>query len=168
LLVSQCLQLGIPEKNVGATYKGFLDSLRATNSSIHAIFTGTKEVEFINRVAYLRHYASHRGTLAPGKLIKKPERELTDDEVDKMIAEAGSDDLVTFVPEGALREDVRRMLRNNFRMAHYEEGTIVDGIVPVVLDGKAGFIRPANDTSWNFQKFISFMNLVLIELVKTL
>jgi hypothetical protein len=50
-------------------------------------------------------------------------------------------------------------------MAHYEkEGKAVDGIVPILLDGKWGYIRPANDTDWNFKNFLAFVNRVLTEL----
>ncbi len=165
LLVNQCLQLGLPEKNVGATYQGFLDTLKAKNGALHAIFTEPKQVEFIKRIGYLRHYASHRGSLAPGKLLEKPDKELTNNELDAMIAEAGMDDLLMYIPEGELRDSFRQTLRCNFKMEHYEkEGKMVDGVVPIVLDGKAGFIRPANDTEWNFQKFLLFMNRVLTEL----
>lgn len=169
LLVNQCLQLGIPEKNVGATYQGFLGALQAKNAGLHAIFTDAKVTEFIKRVAYLRHYASHRGTLAPGRLIKKPDKELSDEEVDKMIVEAGMDYIVNYMREGELKQSVREMLRYNFRMAHYEkEGKILDGVVPVVIDGKPGFIRPTADTDWNFQNFLGFMNRVLTEMLKCL
>ena len=169
LLVNQSLQLGLAEKNVGATYQSFLDALKAKNAVLHAIFTDAKQVEFIKRIAYLRHYASHRGSLAPGKLLEKPAKEPTDDEVDAMIAEAGIDDLVMYVPEGELRESFRQSLRYNFRMQYYEkEGKPVEGVVPIVIDGKPGFILPAKDTGWNFEKFLLFMNRVLTELKKCL
>ena len=169
LLVNQCLQLGLAEKNVGATYQAFLDALKAKKAVLHGIFTDPKLVEFIKRIGYLRHYASHRGSLAPGKLLEKPAKELTDDEVDAMIAKAGMNDLMMYMPEGEMRESFRQSIRYNFRMAHYEkEGKLVDGVVPIVIDGKPGFIRPANDTEWNFQKFIIFMNRVLVELKKSL
>jgi len=169
LLVNHSLQLGLPEKNVGATYQGFLDALKAKHPTLHSIFTDPKVLEFIKRVGYLRHYASHRGSLAPGKLIEKPDKELTDAEVDGMIAAAGMDDLLTFMPEGELRDSFQEALRFNFRMGHYEkERKTVDGVVPVFLDGKWGYIRPANDTDWNFQNFLLFMNRVLTELKKVL
>lgn len=165
LLVNHCLQLGLPEKNVGATYQSFLEALKAKNATLHSIFTDPKQIEFIKRIGYLRHYASHRGSLAPGKLIEKPDKELTDDEVDAMIVAAGMDDLLTFMPEGEMRESFREVIRYNFRMAHYEkEGKAVDGVVPILLDGKWGYIRPSNDTDWNFQNFLVFMNRVLTEL----
>lgn len=169
LLVNQCLQLGLAEKNVGATYQSFLDALEAKNPALHTIFTDDKQVEFTKRIGYLRHYASHRGSLAPGKLIEKPDKELTDDEVDAMIAEAGTDYMVLCMPEGELRESVRQMLRYNFRMAHYEKvGNPIDGVVPIVINGRSGFIRPAKDTPWNFQMFLLFMNRVLTELKQCL
>ena len=169
LLVNQCLQLGIAEKSVGATYQGFLDALKAKNPALHAIFNDPKVVEFIQRVGYLRNYASHRGSLAPAKLLEKPDKELTDNEVDTMIAEAGMDDMVMYMPPGEMRESFRQAIRFNFRMAHYEkEGKVVDGVVPIVIGGKSGFIRPANDTEWNFQKFLQFLNRVLVELKKSL
>lgn len=169
LLVNQCLQLGMPEKNVGATYQGFLGALQAKNAALYAVFTDAKVTEFIKRVGYLRHYASHRGSLAPAKLIEMPDKELTDDEVDAMITEAGMDDMVNYMPEGELRESVRQTLRYNFRMAHYEKvGKVVDGVVPIVIDGKPAFIRPAADTYWNFQNFLRFMNRVLAEIMKIL
>jgi hypothetical protein len=114
--------------------------------------------------------SSHRGSLAPGKLLEKPDKEEpTDDEVDAMIAQAGMDDLVRYLPEGELRESFQQSLRYNFRMQYYEkEGKPVDGVVPIVIDGKPGFILPANDTEWNFQKFLVFMNRVLAELKKCL
>jgi len=45
---------------------------------------------------------------------------------------------------------------------------VVDGVVLIEIDGKKGFILPLNDTSWNFQKFTTFMNEVLAELGKAI
>jgi hypothetical protein len=165
LLVNQSLQLGLAEKNVGATYQSFLDALKATNAVLNAIFTDVEHVEFMKRIGYLRHYASHRGSLAPAKLLEKPNKDPTDDEVDAMISEAGMDDSVMYLPEGELRESFRQSLRYNFRMQYYEkEGKVVEGVLPIVIDGKRGFILPANDTGWNFQRFLLFMNRALTEL----
>jgi len=168
LLVNQVLKLGLAEKQVGATYQGFLDALKAKSASLHVVFTDPDHLKFVKRVAYLRHYASHRGSLAPAKLLEKPDKEPTSEELDAEIAAAGMDDILRFMPEGELRESVREMLRTNFKMAHYEKGKIIDGVVPIEIDGQAGFIRPANDTDWNFQKYLTFQNLVLTELAKCL
>lgn len=135
---------------------------------MYAIFTNPKHVEFIKRVAYLRHYASHRGSLAPAKLIEKPEKELTNDDLDSMIAAQELDELLTALPEGEMRESFRETLRYHVRMSYYEkEGKVVEGVVPIEIDGKFGFIRPADDTYWNFQHFLLFINQVFGELTKS-
>jgi hypothetical protein len=165
LLVNQTLQLGLAEKNVGATYQGFLDALRAKNATLHAAFTDPKQVEFTKRIGYLRHYASHRGALAPGKLIERPEKELSDDEADAMIAESGTYDWLLYLPEGKIKEEFKQSIRHVVKMDHYEKtGKPIDGVVPIVVDGKSAFIRPITDTYWNFTKFLNFMNSVLTQL----
>lgn len=119
---------------------------------MHAVFTDTKHAEFIKRIGWLRHYASHRGSLAPGKLLEKPDKELTNDELDAEIAREGMDYLLDFMPAGQMRESFRDLLRYNFKMAHYEKsGKIMDGVLFVELDGKPAFIKPAVDTEWNFR-----------------
>ncbi len=169
LIVNQILKLGVPEKKVGATYAGFLDTLRARSSELHAIFTDTKQTEFIKRIGALRHFASHRGSLMPTQLIQKPENEPTDAELDAEISGAGIDEMLEILPEGELRESFRANIRHKFKMAHYEKsGNVVDGVVPIVIDGEFGFIRPAADTVWNFQRFLTFMNQVFIALGKHL
>jgi hypothetical protein len=144
LLVNQVLKLGLPEKNVGATYPGFLDVLKAKNARLYAFFADAEHVKFVKRVAYLRHYASHRGSLAPAKLLEKPDKEPTAEQLDAEIAAAGMDDILHLMPESELREGVREMLRANFRMAHYEKGTIIEGVVPIQIDGQSGFISMAS------------------------
>lgn len=165
LLVSQCLGLGIPEKNVGAGYSSFLDALKIKSEPLYKVFTDPKQVEFFKRVSYLRHYASHRGSLAPAKLLEKPDRELTNDELDAMISDAGMDYLVAYWPKGEMRDHFREMMRYKFRMERYEqEGKVLEGVVPIMIDGKAGFIMPLNDTTWTFERFIGFVNSALTEL----
>lgn len=168
LIVNHCLGLGLSEKNVGATYKGFLDALQAKNAKLHALFVDPKQVEFMKRIAALRHYASHRGSLAPAKIVDPPDKEPTDAELDAEIAEAGADIVYRSMPPGDLRDTMVSIVRSNFKMAHYEKGKVVDGVVLIEIDGKKGFISPLNDTSWNFQKFTAFMNEVLAELGKAI
>ncbi len=169
VLVNQCLKLGVPERNVGARHQGFLDALKVKNANLYGIFTDPKHVEFMKRIGALRHYIAHRGSLAPAKLIEKPDKEPTPEELDAEITQAGMDDILRFMPEGELRESVREMLRFNFKMAHYEKGKVANGVVPLEIDGKLlGYIQPANDTDWNFQKFMLFMNQVLSDLGKCL
>jgi hypothetical protein len=168
LIVNHCLGLGLSEKNVGATYKGFLDALQAKNAKLHGIFADPNHVAFMKRIAALRHYASHRGSLAPAKIVDAPKQEPTDAELDAEIAAAGADIVYRFMPQGELRDSMVAIVRHNFKMAHYEKGKVIDGVVLIEIDGKKGFISPINDTSWNFQKLTSFMNEVFMELAKAI
>jgi hypothetical protein len=169
LVVNQILKLGLPDKKIGATYAGFLDILKAKSSELHAIFTDTKHVEFIKRIGALRHFASHRGSLMPTQLLEKPDKEPTNPELDAEISRAGLDEMLEILPEGELRESFRANLHHKFKIAHYEKsGNVVDGVVPIVIDGKFGFILPATDTDWNFQRFLLFMNQVFVALGKHL
>lgn len=168
LIVNHCLGLGLAERNVGATYKAFLDALQAKHAKLHTIFTDPNHVAFMKRVAALRHYASHRGSLAPAKIVDAPDHEPTNEELDAEIAQAGADIVYRFMPNGELRDSVVAMVRHNFKMAHYDKGKVIDGVILIEIDGKKGWITPLNDTSWNFQKFAAFMNEVFDELEKAI
>ncbi len=164
LMVSQLLGLGLPERSVGATYKSFLEPLKSKNAGLYGVFTDAKLTEFIKRIGALRHHAAHRGSLMPTKLIEKPDKEPSNEELDAEITKAGMDDILLRMPMGESRESYRAILRQNFKMARYQK--VADGIVPIMIDGKSGFIRPALDTDWNFQMILSFLNRVFAELVK--
>lgn len=167
LLVNHCLQLGVADKNVGATYQGFLGILGQKNPSLYALFTEPRFVTFVKRVGYLRHYASHRGSLAPGPLLKELDHEPSDSELDAEIEKDGADITYRNLPSGNLRSELQEMVRSNFRMRHYEKGVIAEDLVLIETDGKYGFISPIVDTPWNFERFISFVNSVLAELTKS-
>jgi hypothetical protein len=169
LLVNNFLRLGIKEKAVGATRANFLNALRDKNPALYAVFTETKHTTFMKRIGALRHYALHRGSVQPAKVIEKPDKGLTDEEVDAMIAKAHLDYLVTSMPEGDVRDNIQSMLRLNFRMQHYENiGTVAESIVGIELDGKQVLIHPSSDIYWNYQRFMLFLEAVFDELKKTL
>jgi len=169
LVVNQILKLGLPDKKVGATFSGFLGLLKAKSGELHAIFTDPKHVEFINRIGALRHFASHRGSLMPTQLIEKPDKEQTDAELDAEISGAGIDEMLEILPEGEIRESFRANLRHKFKIAHYEKsGNVLDGMLPIISDGKVTFTHPATDTDWNFQRYLLFMNQVFVALGKHL
>jgi hypothetical protein len=168
-VVNQILKLGVPEKSVGITYTRFLESLKARSGTLHAIFTDAKHLEFIKRIGALRHFASHRGSIVPARILEKPDKEPTNEELDVEISEAGMDDMLAFMSEGELRDGFRDNLRYRFKVARYEKiGKIVDGVVPVVIDNQFSFIHPPADISWNFQRFLLFIDQVLVELSKHL
>ncbi len=162
LLVNQSLALGLPDDEVGATYRRFLDRLGEADPELHAAFTDARDAGFMKRVAALRHYASHRGMVAPGKLIvRNGEMEPSEEELDAMIAEAGYDELLEYVPEGDLRDGLRESIRATVAASYLEQKSeVVDGVVPIAVDGARGLIHPLADTDWNFGKFGLFARSV--------
>jgi hypothetical protein len=168
-LLAKPQKLGIPERKVGATYESFLSVLKEKNAEIYAQFIDPRVVTFIKRIAALRHYTSHRGSISPGKVLKTAEEELSDAQVDAMITAAGLDKYLLSLPAGKVREDFRQSLRFKFRMEENErEGTLMDDMVLIEVDGKSFFMSPAMDIEWNFEKFLGFMNRVLTETLKCL
>ena len=159
LVVNGVLGLGMPEKQVGATYEGFLKSLLARAPEIHAIFTDQELVEFIQRVGALRHFAAHRGSIRPGELYEKPDVEPTDEELDEEISRLGLDRQLGWAPEGPIRDWAWNLLRYKVRLQKAKK--IAEGVVFIEIKGKWYFMHPLADTEWNFRKFHNFMVKVL-------
>jgi hypothetical protein len=157
LFVSQLLKLGLPPRQVGATYKGFLDLLKSKSASLYSVFTTGANKEFIDRIGALRHFAAHRGSLMPTDVVKALDREPTPEELDTDIGAQGLEEILLMFPDGKAREGYREMLRANARIARYEKETLLKDVVLIELDGKYGFIRPHSDTAWNFERLMTFL-----------
>ena len=163
LFVSQLLNLGLPPRQVGATYKGFLELLEKKSPSLHSLFTTDPNKSFIDRIGALRHFAAHRGSLMPTSVVKKPDREPTVEELDADIRADGLNDIINMLPEGEAREGFLEMARTNARCARYQKETVFEDVVPIELDGKFGFIHPHLDTDWNFARTMVFLNEIFKE-----
>jgi hypothetical protein len=166
LFVSQLLGLGLPERQVGATYKGFLEALERKSTALHAIFTAKSHKDFIDRIAALRHFAAHRGSLMPTIVVEEPDHDPTVDELDADIRKAGLEEIINMLPEGNAREGFREMARTNARWARYQKETILEDVIPIELDNKFRFINPHLDTGWNFNRTMDFLNEVFLECAK--
>jgi hypothetical protein len=163
LFVSQLLNLGLSPRQVGATYKGFLEKLETKSPSVHAVFTSQTNTEFMERVGALRHFAAHRGSITPTKVVEKLDPEPTVEELDARIKASGRDDLETMLPEGKEREEFRAMARSIARAEIFEEKTILEDVVPIEINGKSYFIHPLTDTEWNFSRTLAFLNAIFNE-----
>jgi hypothetical protein len=161
--LNQLFQLGVPTKQVGATYRSFLDELNKKSPALFAIFTEKRNKEFIERIGYLRHFAAHRGSLMPADVFERLEKEPTDAELDADIRQAGLDYILEGLAAGEDRDRFREMLRTNARMARYEKSKMLEGVVFVELTGRSGFIQPHLDTTWNFSRLLSFLNSIFAE-----
>jgi hypothetical protein len=168
VLVNGLLNLGVDARRVSARNPGFLKLLNARAPGVHAVFQNPTHMAFINRVAAVRHIAAHRGVVTPTKVLQKPDLEPTVEELDKDIQEAGLDWISTRLPPGPSRDQFREMLRNNARMARYEQETLMEDVILVELDGKWSFIHPLTDTWWNFKRCKAFLDEVFSECSKVL
>ncbi len=166
LVVNGALQLGLPPKNVGATYQSFLKALAGKAPEIHALFTAPNFCEFQERIAAVRHFAAHRGSVMPGTIYERPEHEPTIQELDEEIERQGLDTFLRSLPAGTVRDTFRENLRFKIRLSKYKKAA--EGIVPLDVKGKHYFIRPMNDIEWNFTKLFRFMVRVLTATQKRL
>jgi hypothetical protein len=159
-LVNALFSIGIKERQVTARNPEFLKALDEKLSGVKAVFENSQHVDFIRRVAALRHTAAHRGAVTPTKVVKNLDHEPTNEELDQDIHDADLDYLLQIRP-GPIRDGVREMLRSNARAARYERETLMEDVVLIEIDGKHGFIKPLQDTWWNFRRCLSFLNDVL-------
>jgi hypothetical protein len=155
-LVNALFNLGIKERQVTARNPEFLKALGAKLPGILSIFEKSTHVDFIRRVAALRHTAAHRGVLTPTKVVQELDEPPTDEELDQDIRDAGLEYLLQISP-GPERDTLQHMLRSNARAARYEQETLMEDVVLIEQDGKYGFIKPLNDTWWNFNRCIAFL-----------
>ncbi len=158
-IINGGLKLGLQEKQVGATYESFLNTLSQKAPEIHALFTDPALVQFIQGIGALRHFAAHRGSIMPGKLLEKPDEEPTPEDLDKEIAQLGLDRDLAYFPEGPIRDWAKDLLRYKVRLSKHKE--IAEGVVLIEIKGKWGFISSMDDIEWNFQKFHNFLTSVL-------
>ena len=166
LVVNGALSLGLPPRNVGATYAGFLAALLAKAPEIHAHFTEPRFLDFLERVSALRHYAAHRGSIAPGKIYEKLDPEPTNAELDAEISRQGLDYFLVAIPDGPVRDAFRATLR--YKMLISMSKLTAEGVVFLEMKGKWHYIRPMSDIEWNFERFRHFMSAVLNDLTARL
>jgi hypothetical protein len=159
LVVNGVLRLGIGEREVAARGQKFLAALRAKHPEVHAIFTRPEATDFMKRVAALRHFAAHRGSIMPSDIYETPEQEPTVDDLDADIERTGNGAVLNLYPPGTLRDFIRENLRFQARLRIYKR--VAEGMVKIKIDGKYFLIRPMSDIEWNFDKFHAFLTTVL-------
>jgi hypothetical protein len=168
LLVNGVCGLGLRKKDAGATYKSFLEALLRKSPALHGIFTKASTVELLDRFGALRHYAAHRGSIAPSKIVEKPVKEPTVDDIDAVIRRSGESTWVLDLPDSPEKSLVVGMLRSNTRAEIYEQNTIAKDVVLVKIRGKDYVMHPLSDTTWNFRRTVSFLHEVFAECIKVL
>jgi hypothetical protein len=158
LIVNGSLNLGVPQRSVGTSYEAFLTPLRAAAPEIYALFNDPKFVDFRDRIGAARHYAAHRGSIAPGNIYEELDPKPTDAELDAEIARRGMDEFLRVIPPGAAREAFRAGLRAKVLLSMSK--LIANSIVFLEIRGKWCYIDPMADIRWNFERFHDFTDSV--------
>jgi hypothetical protein len=131
LLVNGVCGLGLDERDVGAKNKDFLKKLEPSSQTLHAIFADTTTTELLDRFGALRNYTAHRGSIAPSKLVEKPDKEPTDEEIDAYIRSSGRDTWMFDLPDSPRRTMLLGIVRSNTKMELLEKNTVDRDIVIV-------------------------------------
>jgi hypothetical protein len=157
MLINGALKLGLKNRDVGASYPKFLDALKLQSPELHSIFTREATVDLMDKFAALRHYAAHRGSIAPALVVEAPKNELTDAEVDEALKETGGHEWFFEMEDGAAKEGLLRMLRSNKRAEILEQNVVARDVVFIEIRGKNYHMQPLNDITWSFDKAMSFL-----------
>jgi hypothetical protein len=162
LLVNGVYALGLAEKQVGATYKQFLEALQIRSATMYSLFTSVEIIDFIARLGALRNLAAHRGSITPRKVVEKPDRQPTTEEIDQYLLETG-DGWIIDEPYRSMSPQLVAMARSNATAEILEKNTIAEDVELVEYNGKQGFISPVVDTPWNFAMVRTFTLAVVRE-----
>lgn len=159
VMLNGLLGLGLAVRDVTATGKVFLTELKKIAPELHATFTDNKTVDFIERIASLRHSSAHRSQIMPGPVYEKPDHEPTAAELDEEIRAKGLDKELQYFPAGPVRDAIRESIRFKLKISKYK--MLIEDAVYVETKNFKGFINPMIDTEWNFSKFYAFFTEVL-------
>lgn len=155
LLVNGACALGLPEKQIGATYKQFLGALKPKSTRLYALFTSTEITDFIARLGALRNLAAHRGSIMPRKVVERPDRQPTTEEIDQHLEKTDRGWVLT-EPFHSMSPQFVAVARSNAAAEILEQNTVAEDVEFVEYNGKRGFISPLMDTTWNFAKVRDF------------
>jgi hypothetical protein len=114
----------------------------------------------MERIAALRHFAAHRGSIIPSEIYDTPDQEPTIAELDADIERSGDGDILNSYPSGKVRDFVKDNLRFQARLKRYRK--VAEGMVKIAIDGKNYLIRPMSDIEWNFDRYHAFLTRVLV------
>jgi len=159
VMLNGLLGLGLAVRDVTATGKAFLTELQEKAPELYAIFTAPKTVEFIERIASVRHSSAHRSQVMPAPIYEKPDHEPTGAELDEETRAKGFDIELQFFPAGPVRDAIRESIRFKLKVSKYK--ILIEDAVYIETKKFKGFINPLIDTEWNFSKFYAFFSEVL-------
>ncbi len=159
VMLNGLLGLGLAVRDVTATGKAFLTELQKKAPELHAMFTAPNTIDFIERIASVRHSSAHRSQVMPAPIYEKPDHEPTAAELDEEISAKGLDIELQFFPAGPVRDAIRESIRFRLKVSKYK--ILIEDAVYIETKKFKGFINPLIDTEWNFSKFYAFFSEVL-------
>jgi hypothetical protein len=162
LIVNGVCNLGLKDKQVGATYKPFLDELIKQSPQIHALFVSKEILDLIAQFAALRNLAAHRGAITPRKIVAKPDREPTVEEIDEHMRKTGNGWILE-EPFSSMSPGLVRMARQNAWAELIEKEAVADDVEYIEIAGKAYFMSPLLNTSWNLKRTLAFCRNIIDE-----
>lgn len=152
MVVNEVCQLGLPNRQVGvgAKYSKLKKKLEAPFPALDGIFSGSEITKIVTRLGQLRNLTAHRGSVTPAKLLQKPDREPTNEELDAYLSQTRQDpQLLADDPETQQR--LLEFERSLARLELLERNPLDNDIVPVEINGKWGYVRTFDDVTWPFR-----------------
>ena len=161
-LVNGICRLNLREQDAHATHEKFLKFLKVASPALHDLFTEAATKEFLGQLGALRHQAAHGGPITPCKLVAKPDKEPTDDEIDAYIYESGQDDWLFDLPDCPRRTELQVALRSIIKMEMLERNPIDSDVVFPDIN-KDIRMHPLSDVDQNFRRTLGFLHRVYAE-----
>ncbi len=152
-------------KAVGVTGR-FTKALKQVDADAAAIFSDPDFVRWRRILRAARHHAAHHGITIPAEMYIKPDKDVTDGELDKEIdAEGELEFLKDMKAPQELVETFRSTIRIRKRQQRYENLGV---ILMLEEGGKQSYIFPLRHTWWDFEQFFKFADKVLSSCSKRL
>jgi hypothetical protein len=141
-------------RKIGVRKKSFLAALAASAPDVHELFVRPKFIEWFDMLSTARHFVAHQGQASSTPLLRQPDSELTDYDLDRqLMAEGGWNELLEDLPAD-LADEARRTLRFELRVRSYEQ-VADDTMVFTTRDGTL-LIRPLANVRADFEMFSGF------------
>ncbi len=159
-LVVHLFKMRVPERNIGATYRGFREA-RKTFPALDAVFCDKVFWDMYKLPTLIRHHAAHRGPVKPADVYHS-DGKFTDEQIQQTMEEHGLMENVRFFERvGIAPQEVVEHARS---LAREEARRILMGPPRrhgvFLIDGKKGlFYYP--DPAQDFNKLVAFFDRVL-------
>lgn len=146
--------------NVGPTKTPYLDKLKQKSVPLYELVTSKDFLKWFKTLRGARHFAAHNGTVMPTTLLKKPDQELTEEELEEAVqSDRSFQDMQSWTAAGQfptqMLEWFKEQLRYKKRVEQYS--VVSDDVLEIKIDGKPVLITPLLNTMWDFENYLQFI-----------